>query len=215
MAQKPTPPPQNLRDQYNNAVKLETTVNGLLHHGQTKKALEAFENNWETTTLSNLPLRHPFRLQRVDTIGLRLLVSQDNESKKVSFSLKAGLDKQNPKEIAVLVETEEQIEVVGFLGKETQEMLARAGEGKEFYEVKPLQLSGLQSGDLKFDMELVRPDLRQCSACNKLHLGDQINCEECRKKRRRKQAELHETLEQSSVPMQAALRKLSAQPDLL
>jgi hypothetical protein len=143
-----------------------------------------------------------------------LLIDQDSSQETVSLRMKVGIDPHHPDQIAVVVSTGSATEVVGFLSADAITVLRRAGEHKRLYEVKPLQLKGIESGKFEFQMELVRPDLRQCSSCGSLHTAEHVNCEECRKKRRRKNKTLEETAEQAPVPMQSAFLHLSREPEL-
>jgi hypothetical protein len=209
MPPKPATPPEDMQTRHEHGVRLETTVRGLLHHRAVRRAHRIFDQEWELTVLPQLPLRHPFEIERLDNQGMRMLLERDAANEAVSLHLKRGVDRRMPAAVAVVASSESKEEAIGFLSAEAQAVLERAGDYAELYSVKPLQLTGIGTGNLQFQMELVRPDLRQCSSCGALHADEHVNCEECRKKRRRKQKTLEETAEVAPVAMQSAFRALS------
>lgn len=213
MPPKPLPPTDDMMSRDERGKRLETTIRGLIHHRAIKEAHQAFDHEWKRTILPHLPLRHPFKLTRLDKRGLIKLIEAREADQTLLFDLRQGVDPRNPTAVAVVFETNGVVEVVGFLGADEEKMLQRAGQYAKLYTPTPLQITGFPNGKLGFQMELVRPDLRQCSACDKLHTEDQINCEECRKKRRRKNKKsLEETAEQAPIPFQGAFRHLSREP---
>lgn len=213
MPPKPAPPIDNMMTRHERGVKLETTVRGLLHHRALKQAHRIFDQEWERTILPHLPLRHPFELTRLDKRGIAMMIERSEGDKPLALELRQGIDPRAKNATAVVVSAGKKMEVIGFLSKDAEGVLSQAGEYADLYEPKPLQITGVLSGKLVFQMELVRPDLRQCSACDALHTADEINCEDCRKRRRRKTKSLEETAEQASVPLQSAFRHLSRETD--
>ena len=104
-------------------------------------------------------------------------------------------------------------ELVGFLPEETDDILDQAGSYAELYALRHLKISGMSAGKTtKLQLELVRPDLRQCSACGVLHPGAFENCSECRSRRRRKRMPLEETAERPPVPLHGAIRAVAQNP---
>lgn len=211
MPPKPAPPVEDMQTRHQRGVELETKVRGLLHHREIKQAHDVFNQEWQHTLLADLPLRQSFKLERLDRRGLAKMIERSEDGKPIRLVLRKNIDPRSPKSLAVVLTGVN--EVVGFLPADVQEWLAKAGEYARFYEVKPLTVSGLEAGRPELLMELVRPDLRQCSACGKLHTEDKENCKECRQKRRRKTKTLEETIEHAPVPLNNAFKHLSGEPD--
>lgn len=207
MPPKPAKPSEDMKERHDKALKLEATVDGLLHHGALGQAQRVFDQDWADTILHSLPLRSAFLLDRPDRAGVSKLLDLAEEGKPVELILMRGVDRRRKRQIAVGISGDDV--VVGWLPEEMLEMLQGAGEFAELYEPKILAARGIQSGKIQFEMELARPDLRQCSACNRIHVGEHENCEDCRAKRRRKKRKLEETAETPPVPVAKAFHEIS------
>ncbi len=213
----PKPPPaEDFVSRHEAAVKLETAVDGMLHHAETGLAHDMLASEWERTILPHLPLRYPFALIRIDRRGISRVIELAQDGVEVRFSLHPGLDPHSPEATAVTVPgAAGEPELVGFLDRGSERVLAEAGEHRSLYGVKSLDtIQGVQSGRIRFEMELVRPDLHQCSACGRLHAGRTENCDDCRSKRKRKTKTLEQTQERAPVPLSRAVGRLGSEPDL-
>lgn len=189
------------------AADLDSSVHSLLHARAHAQAQDLFERTWQQTTLPHLPLRYAFRLERLDSDGVGKMVARARNGGNVLMHLESGLDPRDKDAIAVVL-TDGRL-VVGFLAEDAREVLSRAAEYASLYLPKPLSIDGLSTGQPVMYMELVRPDVRQCSACGTLHTGDKENCDDCRSKRRRKKMTLEETQERPSIALNAAFRRIS------
>ena len=207
MPPKPATPSQDMKDRHEKAVKMEATVDGLLHHGALSQAQRVFDKNWAETILASLPLRQAFLLERPDRAGFSRLLDLAEKGEKFDLVLMRGVDRRRKKQIAVGIEGEGL--VVGWLPEEMLEMLSDAGDYSGLYQPGILAARGLQTGTMQFEMELIRPDLRQCSHCNNLHVGQHENCKECRQKRRPKKRSLEETVEAPAVPVSQAFHNIA------
>ena len=207
MPPKPAPLSEDMKDRHQQAVKLETTVAGLLQHGAVGQARRIFDRDWSETLLHSLPLRQAFLLDRPDRNGISKLLDLAEEGQPINLTLMHGVDRRSKRQIAVGIDGQDM--TVGWLPEEILQILQEAGQFAEIYEPKILAVSGLQSGQMQFEMQLSRPDLRQCSACNQIHTGQHENCEECRSKRRRKKRKLEETIEAPPVPVNQAFHNLA------
>lgn len=211
---KPALPNEELTVLHQRGVQLETKVRGLLHHGAVQQAQRAFDQDWRRSLLPHLPLRYPFVLERLDRRGVSRLLEVLQKEDSFSLQLIYKVDPHHPDAVGVGLKGEDHL--FGFLPSEALEVIDEAGEHADLYEPKILAVRGIQSGNMSFEMELARPDLRQCSACGILHTGDKENCEECRSKRRRKKKSLEETQEAPPVPVSSAfnhLARAAANPD--
>lgn len=207
MPPKPAPPSQDMKDRHEKGVKLETTVDGLLQHGALGQAQRVFDKDWTDTLLHSLPLRHAFLLDRPERAGVTRLLDLAEEGEPIELVLMRGVDRRRKKQIAVGISGEDI--VVGWLPQEVLDILEEAGDFAEIYEPKILAARGLQTGKIQFEMEIARPDLRQCSACNRIHMGEHENCDDCRSKRRRKKRKLEETAEPPPVPVAQAFHNIA------
>lgn len=207
MPPKPAPPSKDMKDRHDKAVKLETTVDGLLQHGALTQAQRVFDRDWAETMLASLPLRQSFILDRPDRAGVARLLDLAESGEELEVKLMYGVDRRRKRQIALGIEGQDV--VVGWLPEEILEMLSETGDFAELYTPKILAARGLQSGKIEFEVELARPDLRQCSACNNLHVGEHENCDDCRSKRRRKKRKLEETAETPPVPVSQAFHNIA------
>ena len=207
MPPKPAPLSQDMQDRHEKGVKLETTVDGLLHHGALNQAQRVFDRDWAETLLASLPLRQSFVLDRPDRTGVARLFDMAEAGEPVDVVLLRGVDRRRKRQIALGIDGEDV--VVGWLPEDILLMLEDTGDFAELYVPKLLAARGLQTGKIEFEVELARPDLRQCSACNNLHVGEHENCEACRAKRRRKKRKLEETAEAPPVPVSQAFHSIS------
>lgn len=206
MPPKTLAPGLNPLTRHNAAVASEARVHGLLHHRAYEQAQRAIEQGFQHATLAHLPLRVGFTLLRLNADGIARMIARGEQGQPIVYSLLSGIDPRHPEAVAVGV-AETQI-VLGFLSPEALGVLSRAGEYAHLYEPRFLALVGVDGAGPRLQMELVRPDLRQCSACEKLHTGEHENCHQCRGKRRRKSLSLEETRERAPVPLNNALRHL-------
>jgi len=198
-----------MKTRHEAGVRIETAVRGLLHHGALRQAEHVFDQGWKSALLPHLPLRHPFMLAHIDHHGVtRMLDALKERDGAIELRLLPGVDRRQPKQVGVGLAGEDHL--IGFLPADARELLDGAGEYADLYEPKILAMRGLESGDVKFEMELIRPDLRQCSSCTTLHVGEHENCDECRSKRRRKTKTLDETAERPAVPVATAFSHLAA-----
>lgn len=193
------------------AVKLETQVRALVDEEQVFLAHQTLSEEWPATILERLPLRLTFEVEALDSDGLKELISLSEAEKDPMLRLVDGFDPHNPDRVAVLCGKKS--ELLGFLPEEVDEILDQAGSYAELYELRALQVTGLNSRrKTRLQLELVRPDLRQCSACGALHPGAFENCADCRSRRRRKRRKLEETAERPPVPLQGAIRAVTKNP---
>lgn len=200
-------PDQNLTDQHDKAVQLETTVRGLLDVSRVRDAHRVFDEEWQRTILPHLPLRVPFVLDRVDRHGIAVMIDRDVMP---ALELRSGVDRRQPQAVAVMISDAD--EAIGFLPDDALTVLERAGDDADLYGVKLLSGRVDESGTMIFDMELWRADLRQCEACEELHAGDKPKCENCLKgkKRKKRGAEAHNEL--PAVPLQRTFREIVEHP---
>lgn len=206
MPPKALPPTEDFEARHERAVKLETTVQGLLHHRMVRQAHRVFDQEWEQVILPHLPLRYSFVLARLDRSGLTRLVEQADGETSPELTMYQGLDPRNPEQIGVLVDGK----ALGFLDKEAQGILERAGEHADLYYLKVIHLN--LAGKPELQVDLVRPDLHTCSACGALHSEDKPKCADCRKKNKRKARGLEHTTEIAPVPLVRAFTKLTQEP---
>ena len=207
MPPKPATPSEDMESRHSAGVKLETTVNGLLQHGALGQAQRVFDRDWESTLIASLPLRHSFLLERPDRAGVSSLLDLAEAGESVELCLLKGVDRRKKKQIAVGIQGSDT--VVGWLPEDCLNLLQEAGDYADIYQPAILAARGLQSGNIQFEMEITRPDLRQCSACQVLHTGEHENCEDCRALRRRKKRKLEETVETPAVPVAQAFNDIA------
>lgn len=210
MLPKLAPITPDLKALHENGKRLETQVRGLLEHRAFVQAARVFDEQWESTVLPHLPLRVAFVLTRLDRRGVRRfldLCQEDTSAGAPALELRSSVDPRRPHATAVMIAGED--EVIGFLSADGEGILERAGDHADLYTVKPLVISGIESGQLSFEMELVRPDLKQCTACSGLHAGEADKCDECIEAKRRKKPKAEPEAERPAVPLAGAFRSLS------
>lgn len=210
MPPKPTIPTEDLNALHENGKRLESQVRSLLQQRAFGQAAKVFDNEWEHTVLANLPLRVSFVLTRLDRRGVRRfldLCQAEDRDGAPKLTLRVGVDPRRPESTGVLIDGEE--EILGFLSAEAEGVLERAAHYASEYAVKPLAITGIEAGQLSFEMELARPDLKQCTACGQLHSGPKEKCEPCREEKRRKKRGAEPVEEQAAVPLARTFRDLS------
>ena len=211
MPPKPTPPSDEMNTRHQRAVRLESHVRALVDEQQVSAAHHALASEWPSTILEKLPLRLPFEVEALDPRGVQALIAFKEEEADPQLRLADGFDPHHPDRVAILCGPKS--ELVGFLPEETDDILDQAGSYAELYALRHLKISGMSAGKTtKLQLELVRPDLRQCSACGVLHPGAFENCSECRSRRRRKRMPLEETAERPPVPLHGAIRAVAQNP---
>lgn len=124
-APKPQKTAQELEQKHRNAVKLETTVNGLLHVGAVGRAQRVFDSDWRDALLADLPLRAAFILDRPDRNGIHLLMDLVEEGKSFRLQLMHGADPRSRGSVAVCVAGQEAI--IGWLPEDALEILRETG----------------------------------------------------------------------------------------
>jgi hypothetical protein len=209
MPPKPSAPATDLNANHERGVALETKVRGLLHHEQVGAATRVFHEAWEDTVL-NLPLRQTFELSRLDSRGMRKLLNLTAEGATAQFEIRRGIDPRKPAAGAVMIVGYD--EAIGFLSVGAEDLLHRAGEFAELYELRALAVEGLSGDEPSVVMELVRPELRLCEFCGELHAGEAQKCDTCRSRRKRKRKEgMEDQAEKPPVPLAGAFRELVAE----
>jgi hypothetical protein len=209
-------PTDDMVTRHEHAVRLQTKVHGLVHQGNVPGAIRVFDQGWQSTMLHNLPARYPFLLDKVDRRGVRQLITLAKDGIDAPPELRAlpGVDPINPERVGVGIQGEDN--VLGFLPDDALELLDGAGDLADIYDLRLLAVRPTDKGSHNVEVELVRPDLRQCSACTDLHTGEHENCDSCRSRRRRKNRTLEETAEVPSVPTLQAfedIREAKFNPD--
>jgi len=207
MPPKTPPVNQELKELHENAVKMETNVNGLLHHGAIQQAQRVFDRDWQDAMLADLPLRHSFLLDQPDREGIHKLIDLVEDSKEFELVLLRGLDRRRKNAIAIGLVGHDAI--IGWLPEDVLTLLHDTGEYAEIYEPKILAIRGIQSGKIEFEMEIVRPDFHQCPACEQIHAGEQDKCEECLSTKRRKKPKREATPEAPAVPVAQAFHNIA------
>jgi hypothetical protein len=210
----PKPPEPDFDDRHDQAVALETTVNGLLHHGEAAAAENAFADNWESTTLPHIPQRYAFVVQKVNMRSAQRLMNdvlEAGDADTATFSLHPGVDPRRPEQVGVVYDDAKLL--LGFLPDGAREVLDRAGEHADLYAVEYLGLDRAADGRLALQLEFVRPALRQCAGCGALHAEGETRCAKCRstaKRKRKREDEDAGTRERGSVPLARAFREITS-----
>ena len=102
---------------------------------------------------------------------------------------------------------------LGRLSRQDIQTLNEFGAAVGWFSVRLTELHVAEDGRADhLEVELVRPELRVCSSCGRLHAGSEVNCDECRHLRRRKGEETT-TYERPPVPLQRAIEALTLVTD--
>jgi len=186
------------------AAELAEEISGHVRDGAHDRAARAFRRGWRDA-VPELPLRFSVILVRADR-------------ELVAWLHRQLVDHSEP-EIALRRSDESSVDVViaatgqrlGSLPAQDARLLAELDAADDLYRPQVMEIRYDERG--RFDhiaVELVRPQLRYCSACTKPHAGPYVNCDECRAKRRRKGEERYEA---SPVAFHEALDAIAREPE--
>ena len=150
-----------------------------LRGGHTGRAQAAFSRGWRDA-VPELPLRFSVILVRPD----REVVAEVDKLVREGTEVKMQLERIDESLVQVVLADAQR---VGNLPAEDARLLQDLGADADLYSPLVLEIRYNEKGRLDYiAVELVRPEVRYCSACSRQHSGPHVNCEECRAKRRPK-----------------------------
>lgn len=186
------------------ASELADEVSAYVREGKHGRATQAFQRGWRDA-VPELPLRFSVVLVRPD----RELVAQIH--RRLVDKIEPKLCLQRTDEFSVQVVLADDGQRLGSLPAQDARLLADLQAPDALYHPQVLEIRYDDQGRFhRIAVELVRPELRYCSACGNKHSGPHINCADCRSKRRRKGAERYES---SPVNFHEALDTLAREPE--
>jgi hypothetical protein len=167
--------------------------------GEPERASRALARGWRDA-VPELPLRFAVILTGLD-------------AKAIAAALRRSSNRGEPPRLR-LRRVEGRIEVLtirgarplGRLPEREVRMLDELGADAHLYRPQLLEVEHDPEGALvRVAVELVRPEMRICSSCGRKHSGDHVNCERCRRRRRRKG---EESFESSPLGFQEAVDQI-------
>lgn len=178
---------------------LAERVDDLLDEGKPLAARSVLGRNWQDA-VPELPLRYTVVLEQVSERTTRRIARILHEHDPVPT---LSLHLRGSRRLRVLVRVStpgSNDERLGEFSPEQAQFLHSLGERASLYRA---QLTAIRASGAA-TIELVRPELRSCSSCERLHAELHVNCAECRKLRRPKAPERVES-ETPALALQEAL----------
>jgi hypothetical protein len=184
--------------------RLAERVDEFMQQGKPLQARSLLARNWQDAA-PDLPLRYPVVLEAISArfaAQLARYVRMGGQAPELTVELSG---KQ-----VIRGHIASAGRRLGDLPRDQAEYLASLGADAAVYTAKLLSIRLSASGDPDtVEVELVRPELRRCSSCGRLHDEvEQVNCADCRAKRRRKDPERAEP-EGAPLALQEAIDALT------
>jgi len=179
--------------------RLAERVDDLLAQGKQQQARSVVARGWQDA-VPELPLRYPVVLARpsvrfASQLARYIRVGGDAPELKVELSGKQvihGTITVSGRRLGELPDSE--AAYLHSLGADAEVFTPR---------LTAIRVSATGESD-KVEIELVRPELRRCSSCGRLHGEDTVNCADCRALRRPKDPDKVES-EASPVALHEAM----------
>lgn len=153
--------------------RLTEKVDEFLQQGKPLQARSVLARNWQDA-VPELPLRYPIVLESVSSRFARQLarfLRAGGGKPELALSLTGSRVPRG----SVAVSGRR----LGDLPQEQAAYLQGLGESANVYEPRLMAIR-LNEGEVdSVEIEMVRPELRRCPNCDKLHGGDEALCEEC------------------------------------
>jgi len=197
---EPTPG-QDQRSVVEAARQAQDEVHGLVEEGRVRAAERALHSALDEA-LPELPLRFAARVVRLN-------------DRRLTDYARALRDCGQPPALLLADRGAKGFSVewcfgrLGWLAIGEVELLRSLGTRAGWYRPRLVELiEPTQAASGAMVVELVRPEMRVCSSCGNLHAGPHLNCDACRKKRRRT-GEVEQTFEPAPVALTRALEHLA------
>ena len=161
--------------------KLAVRVDDLLKQGKPLQARSVVARNWQDGA-PELPLRYPLVLEG---LAVRFVAQLARYLRAGGETPTLSLDLSGKTAIHGVVSISGRR--LGELPRDEAEYLRGLGADAEVFVPKLIAIRVSPSGEpAKVEVEMVRPELRRCSSCGRLHGDDEVNCASCRALRRPK-----------------------------
>lgn len=171
---------QNPSEIEERARELAERVEDQRRKGSLSSARRAFSQNWRDA-VPELPLRFSVILVRPERDALAELLRRMRKHAA------------NPPELRLHRASAELVEVrlgrmrIGDLPAQDAKLLKELGADAKLYRPQLIEIRNNERGKLDYvAIELVRPEIHYCSSCGAKHDGTHVNCEDCRRKRRKR-----------------------------
>lgn len=190
-------------DLFDDAASVVDQITDYLQQGKTAQAKSLLSKRWRDLVPS-LPLRFSVVLEKPgDKAVLAIARGMQHGQEPPSLLLKPRSKRHGGYYVA-----SEDGKRLGDLPVRDAEFLRSLGDEAELYSPHLLEIRTREKGKLELiAIELVRPELHNCSSCDKRHSGEHANCDECRSKRRPVERPRPDS-EAATVPFHEALDAL-------